>query len=427
MTFFYCSCTRQPIQHAVYYKYVYDLPTKNLPLEAVTEVDIWATRSMFRGLMEVNKDGLLVPDLASTINKISNKTYEITLNKNNNFTSGKIIDAHAVKESFLALKKSSKTNSGQQIKNISIESPYKFTIHLNTSNPNFIKDLSSHFFKVFNPQDLSDSSGLYQRVKDNLKLRKNNIKYPKEILLIKVPKKGLPDSFDKEIPFDTFLAQTSKSKDRDNRLSYRVQDTWGLVLNLKDKFKNLEDRLFLNESLNRYEIVNTAFKGHTPFHSLYSNKKTAPSGKNSNIKSFSLLLPTEVMNESKEICEYLNNLFEVDCKFISFLQLLKRIKSNDFDAALLSITLDSPYVESSLSLLDHNSTFSIVNIPLKYPDELNNLYGTQYMQVFEDFILKNMLFISISTPFREVYASNKEKYVPSLINPAFDSLENLLR
>ena len=420
------SCIYEDQSVPEYHKYVYEYPAKNLPVSAVTEIDIWVSRILFRGLVKLNQEGMIGPDIAADINKISDKKYQVLLKKNQRFSSGKLIDAKSIQDCFNSTKKKSKSQLVQQIQTIKVINNYELIIDLAKSNHNFIKDLSTHILSVYNHQDLTDSSNLYRRDGHNLILRKEVKRYPKKIKLIKAIK-DLPEKFDPEIPFDTYLAYTAISKNESNKNQYRVQDVWGLVLNLKDKFSNIQDRYCLSEGIDRNKLVELALTDHVPTNSIYSNKQIAKKCNTNWNKSFSILLPIEIKDKSEKICSYLSSLYKVSCEYTQFVQLLERVKKSEFDTVLLSLTSDYPYIEANLSLLDPTSNFSIVNIPINIPSELKTSYGKRFASIFENFINEKMLFISISNPYRTVFASDKEKYHPSLISPSFDPLENLIR
>jgi hypothetical protein len=415
------SCSKKSI---IYNKYVYVTPTLGAPYKAVTEVDIWFSRLMYRNLVKVDIDGFLSNDLAESIESTDHKEFIIKLKKNIFFQSGRPINGQRVKECLEKTLSNTKSSLIHRISSIEVNKEGSLLIDLHEATPDFVKHLSSHIFSIYNPLNMADVSGRYYKT-SNLKLKKRdeNSSYPNEVKIIKSNKSEV--LIDSGHPFDTFLAYTTPFKNTKMEIKYRVQDTWGLIVNLKGKFSDLSQREKLSQSINRKQLTSEIFSDHTPVWSLNGNLNSIH--KNTKKLNFNILIPNEISSTGKKFCGFLKQIHEVKCYFTDFIELLKRLKENKFDSALISLTTDFPYIESNLDYLDPNSRFSIVNTKISIPRNLKRLYGSKFFNAFEKFVFQNQLFISLSLPVRTVYASKKENYTPSLIGPAFDPIENLIR
>jgi hypothetical protein len=424
MLIFLCSCQKKGL---IYHKYVYDYPQNSVPYLAVTEIDIWVSRMKYRNLVSVNKDGFLVNDLAKEIIILDSQTYQVSLKEKSFFRSSRAVTAKMVKDCLEHTKLKLKHELIAQISNIKVLSEYSLIIKLIRPEPQFIKQLSSNIFSIYNVDNIQDVSGIYYSGKENeLLLREGMSGYPSKVLIVKVDSlKEKVTALSSDYPFDSFLAYTNSFKGSKYKLNYRVQDIWGLVLNLKGKFEKYETRECLNQSIDRNSLVENAFHNHQASWSL--NGKIKPLNVCTKKFNFKILIPEEIGDTGTKFCRFMKTQHDVSCKFVAFSKLLNALKSNSFDTALIGLTTDFPYIESNLDYINHESKFSIVNKKIEIPSKLKTLLNIEFFDYFEKFIYENAYFISLSFPLRTVYASDKEKYIPSLIGPAFDSVENLSR
>lgn len=419
------ACRDQGVE--IYKKFVYDFPRNEYPFEAVTEVEIYAARLQYRTLVNLNPQGFLVNDIAESISTSDNKAFSVKLKDKQKFRSGKTINAKSVVEAFTTSIKKSKDPILLQIMNMKILNDLTFEIRLKQEEVNFVRQLSSHLFSIFDPSDLRDVSGSYFMVGKNRFQRVTDNKLPKILSFDLLDVEKAENIFKTSEAFDTALAYTStpKLEKQDYRINYRVQETWGLVLNLKDRFSSRTERRCLNSSVPRDHIIKEALVGHTKANSLNNLREKVDSC--SDKMEFSILIPTEIEEKGKKFCKTISKVHNIKCIYVSFSELLSRLKGNQFEAALISLTTDDPFVETYLNYLDPKSRFSIVNKAISIPETLKNSYGADFYKQLEAFLFEEALFISISHPIRTIFASKSEEYKPSLISPAYDSLENLKR
>jgi hypothetical protein len=396
-------------------------------MKTVTEVENWTARLIYRKLVYLDSSGVLVNDLAKSI-KNNGRVLVVNLVENQVDSTNKVIDSNTVKKTFDRLIHNSNSEYVKNIEKIFVIDKYSFKIVLKAENMNFLRLLSSHFFSIYNIDEGNPiESGLYKISKrKNSKLYFKRVTqdsdYPETLIMLKSKDKD----FDRmsEYNFDTFLDYTTKYKS-DEKLEYRIHENWGLLLNLKDRFHKLSSRKCLSQSIDRNTVINKVLTNHKLSYSL--DNSFVESNKCQVHTHFNLLIPLEIKTLGEGLCEVFKKNMNVKCLYIKFTGILKRVKESKFDSALISVTTDSPFLESNIDLLKPRSNFSLVNKDVDVPLDLVTKTGKDFFREFERIIFENRYFISISAPTRTVYASDINKYKPSLVNPSNDSVENLKR
>ncbi len=414
----FISCTRN---ERTYTKYVYDYPKYTYPYEAVTEVDIWDTRLRFRNLLKINDLGLIENDLAQDVTKMSETSYRIQIKPEQYLSTNEPINAQAIKKAFEHSVQNSQIEALQNIKAINIINNLTLEIKLKKPRLDFYKLLATHFFSIYCPEKSNCSSGIYTRSVDipNQLIQEKDASLPSKVDYQKLSENDIIHS----TLFDTALAYTiTPSQVKFKPIKYSVHESWGFVLNLKSKFKNHDDRKCLNTSLDREHLIKEALVDHSPASSI--NNRFQSNSSCLDKLSFSLLIPEEAGATGNKLCSVIGQWHKVNCIYLPFQLMLQRISETQFDAALLSLTLDNPYLESYLNYLKPNENFSILNENIEVPLNLTLATGNDFYEKFERFLYENAYFISLSKPIRTIYSSNK-KYRPSLINPAYDPISNL--
>ncbi len=411
----------------IYLKFVYDLPVKIDPLQSVSEVENWTVGLLYRKLVFLDINGVIRNDLAENI-KADGKNIIVDIKPNQYDAENTLLNADVVKDSFDRALRVSKSRYIKNIDNIKVVDNYKVLIVLKKKNIHFLRHLSSHLFSIHRLNKKKPiESGIYRVNKmKRKKLYLENYRsikgYPHSVILLK---KGDKD-FKKinNYRFDTFLDYT-RDYDLSSKLKYRIHENWGLVLNLKSKFKKLKNRICLSQKIDREAIVKNVLFDHKVAYSL--DNSFVESGRCKSKLSFKLLVPFEIGRVGEKICNELKKSIEIKCIVKPFVTILDLIKTDKHEAALISLTTDSPFLESNLDLLNHKSSFSIVNKAIEIPSELESKTGKYFFREFEKYVFDKRLFISITSPIRVVFASEIKKYKPSLINPSCDSVENLKR
>ncbi len=429
--FLLCACDFQDKKTLTYYKFVHSYPSSPSPIEAVTEVDHWVSRLLYRKLVSLSPEGILQNDLAQNISFLSPTKISIEIKSNQFLQDGREITADTVVDCFNNVLNESKSRMVNYLEGIKKMTKYKLEITITKPNRNFLKYFSSDLFSVYdfkNGTFIGSGSYKYQVLNNGQWILKNisDSNYPRIISLLKKSDIKKIDDIQK---YDTFLDYTTNYDEFDKFIktknSYSIQETWGLVLNIKDKFSALKYRKCLNESIDRVHMVEKFLPTHIAVESLYGRIQN----KDRCLEkiSFSVLIPSELGEVASKICSSFSKKHNIKCKFLPFKRMLENIKNNNFDSAFLSITIDTPFSDSNLDMLNYKSNFHIVNIPIETPSNLIKQSGATFIKAFEEYIYENVYFISITLPKRTVYASNIENYIPSLISPSFDSKENLLR
>lgn len=413
-------------ENVSYTKYVYQFPTAGQPpYQATSTADIWFTRVKYRGLTKLMTGGFVKYDMAKDIQTNDFKKFTITIKENLKFHSGKHISTDEVISSIKHLKENFKSPLTQNLHSIKKVDDYIFEVNLRKKNIHFKKVLSSHIFRIFNPKDLNDTNGMYIYNKNDqyFKRKNQNNEYPSKITLKKVKSINDIDFTDKH--FDTALVAPGIIQHNKSTMKYKIFESWGFVLNLKDTFKHFEMRKCLATSLNREKI----FSAHKSQYSVSSRlfKKDEEFKKCNQRLKFNLDIPLEIGNIGKDICDTIKEGHTVTCNFIKFTTLLDNLQKNNFDASLLALTVDLPYIESFNDYLQLNDSFQILNKKTALPKELFQKLGNEYLSTLDDFIYNNHYFIVLGKPTRIIGGSNIKKYTPSLLNPGYDSLENLNR
>lgn len=407
-----------------------------MPYNAVTEVEIWTSNLIHRKLVTSKQSGLLVNDLAERIETKDHKVFHVDLKPLSSSVKYNKSPAEVVKSSFDNSKKMSKDALINQIKKIEIKSKLRLEIVLIEPNTNFVKELSSGIFGVYDlKKPLRESFGHYKYLKGRSVLRKvsDNESLPDEIVFLKTSNFN-PEHFKSFLEgksYDTFLGYLpEKFLESKDRVDYSTQETWGLVMNLSDnKYNTALKRKCLSAKISRKQLVKNILTDHQATESLSGLFKQKQKLNCDKIRHSKIYIPKEIGKTAEKLCIYFkrNQAFN-DCKITEFTNVLQSIKDKSFDTALISLTIDGPFESFLLSTLKAESTFNIVgDYNIKIPRALYTASGSTFLKFFEKFVFDNMLFISISLPTRKVMASNKEKYLPSLIGPAFDNLENLSR
>lgn len=407
----------------LYTKYVYQLPKLGRPFEAVTETDIWFSRIRFRGLTKLNNENLLELDLASSIETKDYKTFQIKLKTGQKFSNDKVINLESVKKSLEMFRSEYRGDLAKNIEAISITSD-SLIIKLIKRNTRFKNALASHVFGVFDTEDLKASSGLYKTTDkaDEFLLTNQLGSYPSKIQ-IKVfnsNEKLVKDNY------DTALLPAGILNSNRKQLEYSVFETWGLIVDLKNpRLSNKRERNCLNLKLDRAKLVSFAFRGHKASSHLDKNVMIEESCELTS--QYKVLVPTEIEKMAHDFCLWLKDENNLNCELVDFKTLLTRIKKPGFDLALLSLTLDLPYIESFSEYLNPKNSFSILNKEVDLPKTLNSKSGSEYLSMLSDFLYREAYFIALSKPKRKIWGSKIDAYKPSLIAASYDSLENLKR
>ena len=409
-------------QSQIYFKYVFQEPVLIAPYKAVTNVDIWFARLRFRGLTRLTSSGAVELDLAKKIESKDMKNYFIELKHNLKFSNGKKINSTTIKEVLGALIEDSNLIS-IKVKELNVLTEYKFSIRLSKKSTNFLKELASHIYLIHDLKDPLNSSNVYVFNKKHKHFENfENSTFPAILKAVKVEENFQPDQ---NALFDTSLVPSSLVKSALPYLEYRVLEVWGLVLNLKNRFKNIVDRKCLDAKIPRQRIVTQVLPGHLPSSSFLGNLTERKCETNINFKIY---IPKEIGQQGEKICRLLrSNNASVRCEYLLFSSILEKIKSGDFESALLSVTLEKPYVESLRELLSFRSNFSIINKEVKIPFEMENVDGQKFLRIFSQFIEDNAYFIPMSLPMRRIYGHNIDDYVPALTSSGYDGMENLAR
>jgi hypothetical protein len=397
----------------LYTKYVYSEPQLISPAKAITATDIWFSRLKHRGLVRMKVGNVLSYDLASRIVTRNFKNFEIHLKRNQTMSDGFLIDADLVQKSLSV-----------NLKSVEKLSNYSIMINLDKQDFNFKKKLASHLYLIHKPEKLVVSSGVYKLVKGRNEFHYigGDSDFPSVIKYKKVLSESEIDITAKY--FDTALLPPGPVKKSVKSFQYKVVETWGLVLNLKGKFKKIETRKCLANSIDRKELVMNALEGQSPVANFVGGNIKS---KCDFLEKIRIDIPVEIGDIAQKFCKSIKKNHKVKCNFISFDQLLENLKSGEFDASLLSLTVDQPYIESISDYLMGNDSFSILNKYVEIPTSLKEARGVEYIKALSDFFERGAYFISLSKPVRTVLASDKEKYIPSMISPGHDYLENLKR
>lgn len=406
---FVCSCSPPKL----YTKYVYNQPQLISPAKAITATDIWFSRLKHRGLVRMKVGNVLAYDLASRIVTRNFKNFEIHLKKNQIMSDGTLIDADLVMKSLSV-----------NLKSVEKLSHNSIIINLDKADFNFKKKLASHLYLIHKPENLLVSSGAYKFSKGRKEFQyiSDDSDFPRVIKYKKVLSESEVDISAKH--FDTALLPPGPVKKSDRTFQYKVVETWGLILNLRGKFKKLETRKCLASSIDRKKLVFDALEGQSPVTNFVGD----------NIKEncdflgkYRIDIPVEIGDIAQKFCNSIKKSHKVKCNFISFDRLLANLKFGKFDASLLSLTVDQPYIESISDYLMGNDSFSVLNKHVEIPKSLKEARGVEYIKALSEFFEKGAYFISLSKPVRTVLASDREKYIPSMISPGHDYLENLKR
>ncbi len=409
-----------------YIKYVYTQPQDIMPFKASNEVDIWFARAKYRGLLKANKEGLLEKDLAQKFNNIGNKVFEFTLDSDSSLSDGSRIDSSLINRwwGFLTAQKETSYFMSNIENFLAFENSIRIT--LKKSDPYFLPLIASHLFLVFDPSNLNLSSGVY--VKDGKSYKATKYGLSKMFPRVIIPRVWSNESSNDYSlkAFDTSLLPTGKVASAEKYKTYALYETWGIVLNLKDKFKKLSFRKCFDQSINRKLLATSLGDGH--------KLTTTLSGKLLDHSDCELReqivvdIPQELGVQAEYLCNDLKTSSrKIDCNIIDFNTMLKRIEKNSFEASLLSLTLDYPYLNSFMLLLQPNRPFRIVNIDVELPLKLTQNEGDEFYEAFSEFVFKNHYFVALSKPLRTINASKLEDYRASLLGPAYDPLENLKR
>lgn len=409
-----------------YVKYVYSKPQILFPFEAVSEVDIWFSRLSYRGLTKVTDKGIVKMDLAESIKTNDFKEFHIKLKNSERTSFNNPIDVNYVHRSLEHLSLTLPDNPlVQNIKSIQIKDN-EIILRLRTKDTNLKDVLATHLFLIHNPEDVAEATGKYVRQGNFFRLVANDREYPKKI----TPKLWTGRIESRITAFDTALLPPGRIKKESGKSrSYSLFETWGLVLNLKDAFKNKADRKCLSQAIERKKFLETLSGKHLAVVDL----KGSPQ-QNSVVKKCSLServvlgVPVELGEEASSICNFFEStLADIRCQKTRFNKLLEKIKSDEFDATFLALTMDYPFLRSFNLLLMRDSSFRVINTDVEIPKSLLTSNGNTYVKELSDFISSEEYFIAMSRPKRVFRASKIDGYNPSMINPGYDSLENLKR
>jgi hypothetical protein len=397
----------------VYTKYVYESPQLISPTKAITATDIWFSRLKHRGLVKMGVGNVLAYDLASRIVTRNFRDFEIFLKNDQSMSDGTLINAEVAIRSL----------SGN-IKSIKKLSAKSFMITLDKADLNFKKKLASHLYLIHNPLKPEVSSGHYRfdKKRNEFEYLGEDSGYPRVVRYKKILSESEVDKA--EDKFDTALVPPGPIKNSEKAFQYKVVETWGMILKLKGKFENPKVRKCFDDSLDRDLLVAEALEGHTAVTNFVGENKIEKCGFD---EKFTIDIPVEIGDIAQKFCESIQRTHNVECNFISFDQLLTNLKTGKFDASLLSLTVDQPYIESISDYLVGNESFSILNKNVPIPKFLKDARGVDYIKALSKFFEGGSYFISLSKPVRTVLASDKEKYIPSMISPGHDYLENLKR
>lgn len=417
-SFLLSSCSKQI---DTYYKYVYDGPTSLLPEKAVTEIDIWLSRILHRRLYKINKEGIINKDLVKSVTRLNKRIYHFQIQEDQSFSDGTTIKADHIVKSFLYMQSKSTNSIYQNIKKLDVISKYSFKIELTKENRFIKKLLASHLFPIINLDNRESYSGIYKPTEKELTfINSKDRHFPKVIKLIKVSH-NQKLNFENIKYFDSALSSALDFKTNSSNIKYSIFEVWGIVLNLNDRFKNINERQCFDLAIDKKQLTEIVLKGHEEIVSSIT-KKCIP-----NKKLIKLQIPKELNQLGKDFCNFIKKKVTIECFFTSFNQILDNIRTGNFESALISLTVDLPYIESIGEYISQDSSFSIINIETQKPEDLLFLNGIEYVESFLKYLDRNTYFISLSRPKRTIYASELDLYTPSLIGPAYDSLENLIR
>ena len=211
-------------------------------------------------------------------------------------------------------------------------------------------------------------------------------------------------------------------------ISYSVAETWGLIVNIRKDGLDQKQRSYIDLLLDRDILIKDVLHSHKSLINPHLKQNTSLSPKLP--KKIKVLIPKELGSTGKRFCGFIKKMITntvIDCHFQKFTQLLSNIKSNRFHLALLSISIDLPYIESISEFLVGDSNFSIINQKVKTPRNLTTLKGNKHFNAVYDFLNRKSYFISLTRPKRKIWGSSMDKYIPSLISAAYDPIENLAR
>lgn len=417
--FIITSCKKE--NNNIYIKYVYTQPSNVKPFNSVNDVDIWFSRLKFRGLTRTNESGIVEMDLAKSITTKDFKTFDVVLS-DNFFANNKKIDSKVVADALNEVKNNYPGELGKNIEYIHSISKNRLSISLKIKNPFFRNALASHIFLIFDTTNLENPSGLYKLNSKKEYVRITSDKqYPKKVLPV-IPE--LNNNYVYEF-YDSALLPLGSFSSKHEFLKYQLFETYGLVLNLKNKFRDIKTRKCLNDKIDRNRLLESYSEKHK---SIYNLKGEVLKGNScSNKLSFKLDIPKELGDTSSKICRSFKDNFDVSCNVITFTKLLKNLKGGDFDVSLLNLTIDLPYIESITEYLNYKNHFSIINTPVDIPKQLVQAEGQKYIDELSKFLYDKYFFIALSRPIKKVYGSNISNYIPSLLSAGYDSIENLKR